>query len=1006
MNQTIDGIINENNINFVGKDGFFWWVGEVEDNEDPMELGRVRVRVLGYYTNVRGGTTADLKTDHLPWATVLQHTSQAGNDGQGESSGQLQPGAVVMGFFMDGDDAQMPIVIGVMRVNKATESRQIKEFAFTGESMKASSTGTINPASNRPGDPNGIGSDNFRRPGLQNNSVSTVAATTTTEIGGKGSPLNVGMTPGINGSAGNPQKPRQPEKPIPAANGVGGPWKSLDYTLSYLIEDLADQAGLLVKSGDGQYLNVITGTLVTNAELTAKIQNFLGTVFTQVVSAMRTATSTLIDDLELSVLLNKSTGAPYVIQTTVQAEVSKILSSLCAIDNNLTDFINTPLTTVTSNLDSYLGSLIDKPTFVTQGVEGVISIVICNVEKLLNNLTTVVSQTEEVVANYQDAKEVLDTWKAGNKIFSEKTNLFTKDINTLTGLIKLFVEFSESGCVRPPKSGEDNVGWFPLFGVTHCTPEEFASIAVLRGETRGKCGESTTIAGGLFDSVFSEADPYLTTAKTQVNGSFELYVGTPGRQATIIKRENGTTHTSVSLNNAMHQEWMAKRKIKEDFPDLSEDEVSIAAAEAVAASTRTTSSQTAWVRSADNLPDGVQGLWSDFLKTYGVYPSNTSALLGTHTGTWEVVVTVEGTYTFDVQADNQGSISWDGVTLGQTSMFQSHNVTSTFTIENVQAGTHTIKGSITNVYTENAGSGWERNPAAIAWTLKDPTGTVIKTSLDSFPVRYHPSTAANGDEGNLLADHISWAGTKTEEVHGDDAKVIDNDYCRTVQGDYRLKVTGDCHIEVGGGFFFSAQGAPKSVSKHGHPKNKEIQKHVINFGSDVDMNVAGAAFEMQAANLRMAATKTSITGKEFENASKLQKYSGVECIISADNSIEMVTTALYQKININKNPAATKSGISTICHGSVDLALMPGGSTTDNVPRFTVANPSGPVSMQCGSTGFNLNVMEGAYNVMAHDGLIRMESKTGPATIKANGAIGINSVAGAISQTATSIFLN
>ena len=62
--------------------------------------------------------------------------------------------------------------------------------------------------------------------------------------------------------------------------------------------------------------------------------------------------------------------------------------------------------------------------------------------------------------------------------------------------------------------------------------------------------------------------------------------------------------------------------------------------------------------------------------------------------------------------------------------------------------------------------------------------------------------------------------------------------------------------------------------------------------------------------------------------------------------------------------------------------------------------------MQCGSTGFNLNVMEGAYNVMAHDGLIRMESKTGPATIKAKGAIGINSVAGAISPTATSLFLN
>ncbi len=64
--------------------------------------------------------------------------------------------------------------------------------------------------------------------------------------------------------------------------------------------------------------------------------------------------------------------------------------------------------------------------------------------------------------------------------------------------------------------GVGNVGWFPLFGVTHCTPEEFASIAVLRGETRGKCGESTTIAGGLFDSVFSEADPYLTYLSLQM----------------------------------------------------------------------------------------------------------------------------------------------------------------------------------------------------------------------------------------------------------------------------------------------------------------------------------------------------------------------------------------------------------------------------------------------------------------------------------------------------------
>ena len=36
---TIDGIINEPSVNFVGRDGFFWWVGEVEDNEDPILHG-------------------------------------------------------------------------------------------------------------------------------------------------------------------------------------------------------------------------------------------------------------------------------------------------------------------------------------------------------------------------------------------------------------------------------------------------------------------------------------------------------------------------------------------------------------------------------------------------------------------------------------------------------------------------------------------------------------------------------------------------------------------------------------------------------------------------------------------------------------------------------------------------------------------------------------------------------------------------------------------------------
>ncbi|BCV00308.1 MAG: hypothetical protein CM15mV34_0820 [Caudoviricetes sp.] len=224
MAATIDGIFNEPTINFVGKDGFFWWVGEVEDNEDPMELGRVKTRILGYYTNVQGGTTADLPTDKLPWATVLQHTSQPGNDGQGESSGQLQPGAIVMGFFMDGENAQMPIVIGVLRVTKSSDTRTKQQFTFTGEKFE-DGVG-VNHAAKHPANVNDSLATSKGEGYLRQGNTNAVAlpGMLTTEPGGNGSPDNIGNATGIAGGRHNPVKPKDPSLPIPVGNGVGGPF--------------------------------------------------------------------------------------------------------------------------------------------------------------------------------------------------------------------------------------------------------------------------------------------------------------------------------------------------------------------------------------------------------------------------------------------------------------------------------------------------------------------------------------------------------------------------------------------------------------------------------------------------------------------------------------------------------------------------------------------------------------------------------------------------------------
>ena len=39
---------------FMGLDGFVWFVGVVEDRNDPDQLGRVRVRCLGFHTEDLG----------------------------------------------------------------------------------------------------------------------------------------------------------------------------------------------------------------------------------------------------------------------------------------------------------------------------------------------------------------------------------------------------------------------------------------------------------------------------------------------------------------------------------------------------------------------------------------------------------------------------------------------------------------------------------------------------------------------------------------------------------------------------------------------------------------------------------------------------------------------------------------------------------------------------------------------------------------------------------------
>lgn len=102
----------------------FWFTGVVEDREDPLEMGRIRVRIFGLHTD----DTTKIATADLPWSNVMMPCNSASISGLGMSPTGLLEGSWVVGFFVDGENAQDPIIIGSLPGKSTQQSNELKAF--------------------------------------------------------------------------------------------------------------------------------------------------------------------------------------------------------------------------------------------------------------------------------------------------------------------------------------------------------------------------------------------------------------------------------------------------------------------------------------------------------------------------------------------------------------------------------------------------------------------------------------------------------------------------------------------------------------------------------------------------------------------------------------------------------------------------------------------------------------------------------------------------------------
>tara|TARA_B100001142_G_scaffold103842_3_gene105893 strand:- start:1565 stop:3313 length:1749 start_codon:yes stop_codon:yes gene_type:complete len=119
------------NSGFLGA-SFLWWIGQVADDSvwrDNHLSGkfegkdtvpgwgrRYKVRIIGLHDKEE----ETIPSDQLPWAQVMYPVTAGGGQTNAKQTPNIRQGNFVFGFFLDGQDQQVPVIMGILGNNDQT----------------------------------------------------------------------------------------------------------------------------------------------------------------------------------------------------------------------------------------------------------------------------------------------------------------------------------------------------------------------------------------------------------------------------------------------------------------------------------------------------------------------------------------------------------------------------------------------------------------------------------------------------------------------------------------------------------------------------------------------------------------------------------------------------------------------------------------------------------------------------------------------------------------------
>ena len=549
---------------YLGRDGYTWWVGEVEDVEDPSQIGRVKVRILGWYTgmNDEQAYLKEMPTEILPWATVLLPCDQPQTKATGTTT-ELQPGAWVLGFFLDGEEAQLPCVLGAFR-----GFQQQKSDAFTtiadGTIAEKKKTNT-NQQKSLAG-----------TPARDGNSYPKVSTSPSDEKASKpeearGAGVNVAEATVEGNPVTNPIKPPTLAQGI--ADGVAGPAGSgFEKDMKRMLTELGQMASSM-SSGPGGFISVITGNKMMGdkvREHLGKTMNFLSSGISGILAPLKERLAKLIAEVVGMLVKIISQFVPVIVVQMLMAFLEQIFALFCAKTPMWLGLVKGALSD-TANFANQMASLaVDK--IATSKIAGKIDSAVKGLSnRILEGITNAMNRVRDVAGDVMSAISSAKGMAGAAKLGETVSMIMEFDFTSLDwgSLIQILMAILgalfKKSCGRKIKRPSSK-SWFPLLGTTKCdniddavrgTPYESTDAFYNQGTSVVNMATSTD-QGSYIDKMFTGIDPYLMQTYSALNGTRIIDDATPGIEkrmqtgpggVSIFEDSWGNRHSNVPSND-------------------------------------------------------------------------------------------------------------------------------------------------------------------------------------------------------------------------------------------------------------------------------------------------------------------------------------------------------------------------------------------------------------------------------------------------------------------------